>query len=652
MRSTRAGGPTRAADLSLVNLAAPLADGQQVVVPRRGPPGSAPVGVQAAAGAKVSLAIATVEQLDELPGHRADHGAEDRRLAHDARPVPVGRRSRRDPRDRPGARRAASRPGDAVSGARTRARERSATRRASASSSGTGRRSSSAPRASGSRRRSGCGRRGRFSRRRRRLRRARGRARGERRPTSRARRRRARRSPGSGGERCAATRWTAAASQTASARPRRRRSSSPGPPATTPFAIRVPGRGPSLRHDPVPRAGAARAPAGARAAAGRRARAARAAGRAAWARDRLRRARLARPARRARRAARRKACASSAGGAGSVASPTGCARTWRARLARGTTGERRALLAGIVLGEDAGIDRSPARRVRGERSHAPARRLRPEHGDHRDRRGHRRARRRRRSARRARRVAILVVLSYALAVGWQPSVVRAAVAGVLASLAWIVARPRDRWHALARRSARAPLLAPGVCARARVPAVVRGRRGDLRRRCHASRGVPDAYPVPRGLWDVVVVAVACGVVTAPIVWLHFGAVALWTVPANVAAEPAMPPLIGLSLARGRDRARAPGRGGRARVARRLVRRLDRVRRGRGLGVAERRSSARRSRSSPGSRSSRPCSLIRRLPRYRRRTATVGVLSLAPRVRRCGLRVSAGARTGRHRAGSA
>ena len=63
----RAGGPTTRADLSLVNLAAPLADGQQVIVPRRGPPGSAPVGA-AAAGVKVSLAMATVEQLDELPG--------------------------------------------------------------------------------------------------------------------------------------------------------------------------------------------------------------------------------------------------------------------------------------------------------------------------------------------------------------------------------------------------------------------------------------------------------------------------------------------------------------------------------------------------------------------------------------------------------
>jgi competence protein ComEA len=65
---TRAGGPTRRADLAAVNLAAPLADGQQVVVPRRQPPGAAAPGPSPATGAKVSLAIATVEQLDELPG--------------------------------------------------------------------------------------------------------------------------------------------------------------------------------------------------------------------------------------------------------------------------------------------------------------------------------------------------------------------------------------------------------------------------------------------------------------------------------------------------------------------------------------------------------------------------------------------------------
>ena len=61
----RAGGPTRRADIALVNLAAPLADGQQVVVPRRLPAGVAP----APGGAlKVSLASATLEELDGLPG--------------------------------------------------------------------------------------------------------------------------------------------------------------------------------------------------------------------------------------------------------------------------------------------------------------------------------------------------------------------------------------------------------------------------------------------------------------------------------------------------------------------------------------------------------------------------------------------------------
>jgi competence protein ComEA len=64
---SRAGGPTRKADLSAVNLAAPLADGQQVVVPRRLPPGAA-ASAATVVGGKVSLAVATVDDLDELPG--------------------------------------------------------------------------------------------------------------------------------------------------------------------------------------------------------------------------------------------------------------------------------------------------------------------------------------------------------------------------------------------------------------------------------------------------------------------------------------------------------------------------------------------------------------------------------------------------------
>jgi competence protein ComEA len=83
----RAGGPTRKADLTLVNLAAPLADGTQVVVPVKAPAGGAPAGGSATAPAgPVHLNTATLEQLDELPGvgpvtaqkildHRQEHGA-------------------------------------------------------------------------------------------------------------------------------------------------------------------------------------------------------------------------------------------------------------------------------------------------------------------------------------------------------------------------------------------------------------------------------------------------------------------------------------------------------------------------------------------------------------------------------------------------
>jgi competence protein ComEC len=44
--------------------------------------------------------------------------------------------------------------------------------------------------------------------------------------------------------------------------------------------------------------------------------------------------------------------------------------------------------------------------------------------------------------------ALAAIGAYVVAVGWQPSVVRAGVAGVLASLAWLASRPRDRWHFL------------------------------------------------------------------------------------------------------------------------------------------------------------------------------------------------------------
>jgi competence protein ComEA len=87
----RAGGATRKANLSLINLAAPLADGEQVVVPVRGAAAAAApsAGAGSAAGVPggpVHLNTATLDQLDSLPGigpvtaqkildYRAKHGA-------------------------------------------------------------------------------------------------------------------------------------------------------------------------------------------------------------------------------------------------------------------------------------------------------------------------------------------------------------------------------------------------------------------------------------------------------------------------------------------------------------------------------------------------------------------------------------------------
>jgi len=82
----RAGGPTPKAQLELVNLAARISDGEQVVVPRRGAGLAAGAGGASSPSGPVHLNSATLEQLDALPGigpvtaqkildYRDDHGA-------------------------------------------------------------------------------------------------------------------------------------------------------------------------------------------------------------------------------------------------------------------------------------------------------------------------------------------------------------------------------------------------------------------------------------------------------------------------------------------------------------------------------------------------------------------------------------------------
>ncbi len=62
----RAGGAGLKAELEAVNLAARLADGQQVVVPERGPAGAPLIG--GGEEGPISLGTATVEQLDTIEG--------------------------------------------------------------------------------------------------------------------------------------------------------------------------------------------------------------------------------------------------------------------------------------------------------------------------------------------------------------------------------------------------------------------------------------------------------------------------------------------------------------------------------------------------------------------------------------------------------
>jgi competence protein ComEC len=136
---------------------------------------------------------------------------------------------------------------------------------------------------------------------------------------------------------------------------------------------------------------------------------------------------------------------------------------------------------------------------------------------------------------------------YVLAVGAQPSVVRAGVAGALVSLAWLAARPVDRWYFLLLGAfvllAWNPysLLDPGFQLSFAAVAAIFVLVPRLAR-------VLEGYPLPGKLGAVLAVSGACGLATAPVLWLQFHAVPLLTVPANALAAPAVAPLLGLGFA--------------------------------------------------------------------------------------------------------
>jgi competence protein ComEC len=142
--------------------------------------------------------------------------------------------------------------------------------------------------------------------------------------------------------------------------------------------------------------------------------------------------------------------------------------------------------------------------------------------------------------------ALAGIASYVLAVGAQPSVIRAGIAGALGSLAWLSARQRDRWHFLLVGAllllAWSPYNLLDAGFQLSFAAVV-----AIFLAVPRAKEVFAGYPLPRGLPEVLAVSLACGVATAPILWLQFGRIPVYSVPANALAAPVVAPLLGLSF---------------------------------------------------------------------------------------------------------
>jgi competence protein ComEC len=143
--------------------------------------------------------------------------------------------------------------------------------------------------------------------------------------------------------------------------------------------------------------------------------------------------------------------------------------------------------------------------------------------------------------------ALAGIAAYVLAVGPQPSVIRAGIGGALGSLAWLSGRLRDAWHALL--VAAVVLLAwnpytlfdPGFQLSFTAVAAIFTVAPRFQRAL-------ERVPLPRSVRAGVGISSACGLLTAPILWLQFGYLPVLSVPANALAEPAMPVLLGLAFA--------------------------------------------------------------------------------------------------------
>jgi competence protein ComEC len=145
-------------------------------------------------------------------------------------------------------------------------------------------------------------------------------------------------------------------------------------------------------------------------------------------------------------------------------------------------------------------------------------------------------------------LAIGATVLYVLVVGPGASVVRAGITGVVVAVAWLANRPVARWHVLAVAAAGClwldpwAVLEPGfeLSFAAVVAIFVAAPR---------IRGWLEGTSCPARLREPLAVSTACTLATAPIAWLQFDRVALaGSLPANLAALPAVAPLLWLGIA--------------------------------------------------------------------------------------------------------
>jgi competence protein ComEC len=144
-------------------------------------------------------------------------------------------------------------------------------------------------------------------------------------------------------------------------------------------------------------------------------------------------------------------------------------------------------------------------------------------------------------------VAVLAAIGgYVLAVGAQPSVVRAGIAGGLGSVAWLAGRERDARYALVVGAvtllAWSPYNALDPGFQLSFSAVL-----AIFFLAPRFRNWLEGYPLPSALRTGVAVSAACGLATAPISWLQFHQIPLLTVPANAVGGFIVAPMLTLAL---------------------------------------------------------------------------------------------------------